>query len=75
MSFLDVKDEKSDSRQRVCYSDENCRTAKYDKSGNEASDWERTTNMAGTGRPHTTWKWKHMFRKMVILGSCIGRIA
>ena len=23
-------------------------------------------NMAGTARPHATWKWKHMIRKMVI---------
>ena len=23
-------------------------------------------NRAGTARPHTTWKWKHMLRKMVI---------
>ena len=22
--------------------------------------------MAGTARPRATWKWKHMFRKMII---------
>ena len=25
-------------------------------------------NITGTARPHATWKWKHMFRKMVIPG-------
>ena len=28
-------------------------------------------NMAGTARPHATWKWKHGFRKMVIAGERI----
>ena len=28
--------------------------------------------IAGTARPHATWKWKHMFRKMVILGERIA---
>ena len=27
--------------------------------------------MAGTDRPYATWKWKHMFRKMVIPGERI----
>ena len=29
-------------------------------------------NMAGTAGPHATWKWKHMFRKMVIPGERIA---
>ena len=29
-------------------------------------------NRAGTARPHATWKWKHMFRKMVIPGKRIA---
>ena len=29
-------------------------------------------NMAGTARPHATWKWKHIFRKMVIPGERIA---
>ena len=28
-------------------------------------------NWAGTARPHATWKWKHMIRKMVIPGEGI----
>ena len=28
-------------------------------------------NRAGTARPHVTWKWEHMFRKMVIPGERI----
>ena len=29
-------------------------------------------NRTGTARPHATWKWKHMFRKMVIPGERIA---
>ena len=29
-------------------------------------------NRAGTARPHATWKWEHMIRKMVILGERIA---
>ena len=28
--------------------------------------------MAGIARPHATWKWEHMFRKMVIPGERIA---
>ena len=30
------------------------------------------SNRAGTARPHATWKWKHMLRKMVIPGERIA---
>ena len=29
-------------------------------------------NMVGTARPHATWKWKHMLKKMVIPGERIA---
>ena len=29
-------------------------------------------NRAGTARPHTTWKWKHMLRKMTAPGESIA---
>ena len=29
-------------------------------------------NRAGTARPHATWKWKHMIKKMVIPGERIA---
>ena len=33
---------------------------------------ESFPNRTGTARPHATWKWKHMFRKMVIPGERIA---
>ena len=31
-------------------------------------------NRAGTARPHATWKWKHMLKKMVIPGERIAEV-
>ena len=32
------------------------------------------TNGRGTSRPHATWKWKHMLKKMVIPGDRIAEV-